>query len=88
MNDKDKQRKEAANRLNMLHDMLGIDKAIVSDFNKGKVSLSVEVFPGFPVGTIHLSDVPDFERTYLAILRPVMPYSCPISSLDFACRWT
>ena len=45
----------------MLHDMMGIDKAIVSDFNKGKVPLSVEVFPGFPIGTIHLSDVPDFE---------------------------
>lgn len=61
MNDKDRQRKEAINRLNMLHDMMGIDKAIVSDFNKGKVPLSVEVFPGFPIGTIHLSDVPDFE---------------------------
>ena len=46
----------------MLHDMMGIDKATVSDFKKGRVPLSVEAFPGFPVGTIHLSDVPDFEN--------------------------
>ena len=37
MNDKDRQINEAVNRLNMLHDMMGIDKAIVSDFNKGKL---------------------------------------------------
>lgn len=61
MNEKDMQRKEAINRLNMLHDMLGINKAIISDFKAGKAPLSVECFPRFPVGTIHLSDVPDFE---------------------------
>ena len=61
MNDKDRQRKEAINRLNMLHDMMDIGKVAASDFSKGKVPLSVEIYPGFPVGTIHLSDVPDFE---------------------------
>ena len=45
----------------MLHDMMGIDEAIISDFKKNKVPLSVEVVPGFPVGTIHLSDIPGFE---------------------------
>ena len=61
MNDQDRHRKEAINRLNMLHDMMGINEAIISDFKKNKVPLSVEVVPGFPVGTMHLSDIPDFE---------------------------
>lgn len=47
MNDKERQRKEAINRLNMLHNMLGIDKKAISEFEKGKgrVPLSVELFP-------------------------------------------
>lgn len=36
MNDKERQRKEAINRLNMLHNMLGIDKKAISEFEKGK----------------------------------------------------
>lgn len=61
MNDKERQRKEAINRLNTLHTMLGIDKTAVTGFEKGNIPLSVELFPGFPVGTISLSDIPDFE---------------------------
>ena len=61
MNDKERQRKEAINRLNMLHTMLGIGDAVATDFEKGKVPVSVELFPGFPIRTTDLSDVPDFE---------------------------
>lgn len=62
MNDKEKQVKEAVNRLNMLHDIMDINKTIVSDFSKGNVPLSVEAFPGFPIETMNLSDMPDFEK--------------------------
>ena len=62
MNDKERQRKEAINRLNLLHTMLGIDNTAVTGFDKGKIPLSVELFPGFPISTIDLADVPDFEK--------------------------
>ena len=45
----------------MLHTMLGIGDAVATDFEKGKVPVSVELFPGFPIRTTDLSDVPDFE---------------------------
>lgn len=62
MNDKDNHKKEAVNRLKMLHELFGIDKAAISNFEAGKIPLSVECLPGFPIITINLSDVPDFEN--------------------------
>lgn len=62
MKDKERQRKEAINRLHMLHTMLGIDRASMTGFEKGNIPLSVELFLGFSVITINLLDVPDFER--------------------------
>lgn len=62
MKNSDNQRKEALNRLNMLHTMMGIDKSAIQSFEKGNVPLSVELLPGFPVSTINLSNVPDFEH--------------------------
>lgn len=61
MNDKERQIKEAINRLNMLHTMLGIDDATVADFEKDSIPLSVESFPGFPIRTISLLEEPDFK---------------------------
>lgn len=61
MNDKDYQRNEAVNRLNMLHTLFGIDKAAIADFKAGNVPLSVECFPISPVNAISLSDRPDLE---------------------------
>ena len=61
MNDKNNQKEEAINRLNMLHDLLGIDKTAISDFKTGKIPLSIEFFPGSPISTISLSDRPDLE---------------------------
>ncbi len=58
MTNKDMQRKEAINRLNMLHTILGIDKTVILGSENGKIPLSVECFP---IDTINLSDVPDFE---------------------------
>ena len=62
MNDKERQRKEAINRLNLLHTTMGIDKTTATGFEKGRIPLPVELFPGFPVGTMSLSDVPGFKR--------------------------
>ena len=62
MNNKDKQRKkEAILRLKMLHDTLGIDKAVISSNENGNIPLSVEYVTGFPIETVNLSDVPDLE---------------------------
>lgn len=61
MNNNDK-RQEAINRLKILHDSLKVKKSVISDFKTGKIPLAVEIFPGFPISTIDLSDVPDFER--------------------------
>lgn len=55
-------RQEALNRLNMLHDMMKVNKSVISDYKAGKVPLAVEIYPGFPIGTINLADVPDFEH--------------------------
>lgn len=62
MKNNDNQRKEALNRLNMLHTMMGVDKKAIHMFEKGNVPLSVELLPGFPVDTINLSEVPDCTR--------------------------
>ena len=62
MNNKDNQRKEALKRLNMLHELFGIDKTAISDFETGKIPLSIEFFPGSPISAINLSDRPDLEN--------------------------
>lgn len=61
MNNNDK-RQEAIKRLNMLHDMLNVKKSVIAGFKSGKIPLAVEIFPGFPISTIDLADVPDFEK--------------------------
>ncbi|GFI08445.1 hypothetical protein IMSAGC007_00893 [Lachnospiraceae bacterium] len=62
MNDKDNQRKEALKRLHMLHELFGIDKTAISDFETGKIPLSIEFFPSSPISAISLSDRPDLEN--------------------------